>query len=259
MAQAKGRRPPEHLLLSKVQVARTLGLPPAAVSKMIVQGILVPVTGEGEKPKFHVSDVAEILPLIEKKVHLSKIWNRILATHARCVRNERRIDDILALLGAKEETLPLEEWAMDRLFNRISKYLKMDLRFLTAEEVLEWAKVFIGMDMSYLRVAALFFNTQEPWYMPMLLGQKMVDEAPREEFSDHKDLSAAYGYFTYAFRSFREQAYFFCRTVTGSAKEANRKFPERTGNLTREITRLISLGLAEAAVPPKPARKSKLH
>jgi hypothetical protein len=265
MKRVKGSRPPAHLLFTKTQVARTLMLPRRALDRMIEQGILQPVTPEGEKAYFYAADIAGVLSVIEDKVHLSKIWNRVLVAYARSARNERKIDEILSLLGAKEERLPMEEWAIEKLFNKISSCLKKDLRTLSADEVFEWAKTFLAMDHEYLAVVTHFLKTSEPWFQPLLLGQKILDHAPRHLFSDRKDLEVVYGYFMFAFRSFRQESYFHCRTLTGSAKTAGLKFPDiKDNNITREITRLIALGIPDrvpqqlGALKPY-ARSKKLH
>lgn len=246
MAQAKGRRPLEHLLFTKGQVARTLMLPVKAINQMISQGILQPVTPEGKKPMFHASDIAAVLSVIEDKVHLSKIWNHTLVAYERSARNERKIEEIVSLLGASEKTLPLEQEAIEKLFDKISKLLGKDLHFLSAEEILEWARTFLAMDQHYLVTAAHFLQTKEPWHLPLLFGHRMLEHAPRDLYATRKDLEHVYSYFEWAFRSFKHEAYFYCRVLTGSAKSANLKFPDaRDGNVTRAITKLIRMAVQD--------------
>ncbi len=248
MALSKGRRPPDHLLLTKVQTARALSLPVKAINKMISQGILEPVTPEGEIPvRFHVSDVAAVLEVIEKKTHLSKIWNRSLVADVRSKRVERKLDEVLTLLGAKEERLPTDQIAVERLFLKISNHLKRrNLHLLSADEVMKWARTFIQMDENYLKIAAHWLETQEPWFQPMLLGQKMLEQAPRELFSLRKDLEDVYGYLQAALRSFKHSAYFYCRILLGSARKAAAMFPEVQGDsTTRSIAQLIAMGMPD--------------
>src|SRR5580692_3286004 len=107
MASIRGSRPPRELLLTQREVAKTLCISLSAVKKMITQGILQPITPSEERQQlFYISDVAEVLKVVEDKVHLSKIWNRALVAYTVSRRVERKLDEVLELFGAKERRLP---------------------------------------------------------------------------------------------------------------------------------------------------------
>jgi hypothetical protein len=236
---------PDDLLLTKVEVARTLCVTLGAVNKMIAQGILQSCNPAGAKPMFHISDVAEVLKVVEDRVHLSKIYNRALTAYAVGKRVERKLDEVLDLFGAKERRLPEDPYDIEAMYRRVANALKSDLRTLTAVEVMDWAKVFLSVDETYLILAAHFMKTQEPWLHFIMLGQQMVSKAPRDFFHAQKDLEVAYAYFSFALRSMRQAAYFFCRLRDGAA-EANKAFPEaRDGDVTRGISHLVRIAMKE--------------
>lgn len=209
---------------------------------MVETGLLEPVA---TRPmRFHVSNLRDVQKITEDKVHISKIWNRAFQAHVRVQRLEAKVEELTSLLGAASPTLSVEKEDIVSLYKHFFKAAKVRILTLTAEEVMDWAKVLLSVDEHYLILAAHHLNTREPWQHMLWFARHVIESAPRQLFKTEKQLEVAYSYFLYAYRHLRQVSYFYCRTQRG-AKEANLRFPEaRDGNVTRAISALVSATLA---------------
>ena len=215
----------------------------STISRLVATGVLEPVTFKPQR--FHLSDISEVRQLVQDKVHISKIWNHAFLAHQGVKHLEKRLDTLMEMLQVGSGILPTGEADVRGLFKKIYNTARSN-RLLPAVEVMDWAKILLAMDEHYLVLAAGHLNTKEPWQQVLWFAQRLLEVAPRELFRTDKGLEAAYHYLTYAHRHIRQVSYFYCRVLCG-AREADRRIPEaQGGNVTTEISAIVSTMLTEA-------------
>lgn len=209
----------------------------SAISRLIRTGVLEPVTLRPQR--FHIQDVNEVRKMVQDKVHISKIWNHAFLAHQGVRHLEKKLNTLLEMLQVTSSILPTGEIEVRALFKKIYKTSR-SRPILTAEEVMDWAKIFLAIDENYLVLAAGHLKTSEPWQQVLWFSQHLLETAPTELFPADKGLEAAYHYLSYAHRHLRQVSYFYCRVLHG-AKEAGRCIPEaQSGDTTNEISAIVA-------------------
>ena len=236
---SKGIPSTNDCLLTRVEVAQALNIPIVAINRFIRSGILEPARIVNEQKFFHVADVQKLIDMkLTSRSHVSSVFSTVLRNTAATARVERKLNDLLELMGVTETPLVLDERHIMRIYKGANSMLKRDLRVVSATELMEWGKTLIRIDQNFLVVAAHILKNREPWQPLMWFANTVMEH---KKWQDTIELKTAFTYFDYAARHFRQVAYFFCRFQNGR-KEADRRIPDaNTGDVSRQISMLMTM------------------
>ena len=233
----KRTRSQDDLLLTRIETARALNVPAKAISRLIEKGVLEPAKVEGTKQWFYISDISAAAEALEQKLDIVSLAHTALKAYAVATRTERKLDQVLQLLGVRDKPIRLSKTAMMGLYYRCRDILRSDLSDLSVETLMSWAKDLLGIGEEYLILLAFYTKNREPWAPILWAAQRMMESASGAK---EKELQSAYAYLDFARRCFRQTAYFYCRFQVGR-EEADLRFPEAKGNVHETLASLVML------------------
>lgn len=227
-------------LITAKEAAESLGVSTAMIHKMTTRGLLSPIDfGKKRIKYFRRTEVAAVASLRLTRLDLATVANAAIRALALAQMNERRLEEISAVLGFQAMPLNLEEQEVVALFIRVQDALDKEGP-PSAEEVRGWAKLFLQITEEYFRVVALHTASAEPWKPFMLLGEKLAEEAPRKQFATDPALASSYSFLEVARRHLRHTAYFYLRNGQG-APTANKRLPNVEGGIDELMIGLLFL------------------
>jgi len=155
-----------------------------------------------------------------------------------CQRIERRLNEVLKLIGARFNPLKDDRKSVETLHARMEQLMQTPTEHLAAEDVFKWARLLMRIDAPYLQAIKDVLGENEPWDIPVHFGQHLLTHAPVSTFHVDINLAGAYGYLNYAQEQLVRVAYMTARKLYGPVI-ANRKFPEVQGDVNEAILALI--------------------
>jgi hypothetical protein len=223
--------------VSYAEAAKLLGVQTAAVGYLVRSGIIRPIeTGHNFKRRLLVREVAALAEVRGKKLTLPEVAGLALRAYALSKGNDQVIQELCHLLGVNHHALETTQEAVLALYLRARDTLT-DLEQPDAEQVLEWARIFLAMNEGYLKLTEDHTANETPWQPFLAAAQKLSEEAPRHLFGARKELESAYGYLEAARRHLRHLAYFYVRDKSG-ARTANKAF-DMQGDYSAPIVSLL--------------------
>lgn len=228
-------------LITSEEAAELLNVHVSMIHKMSTTGLLSPVMLRGNKRVqrfYRRSEIAAVASLQLMKLDLSTAANIAIRALAQAQTNERRLEEVRALLGLTGGTLSLREQEVVALHIKVQDDLNAGRA--SAEEVRDWAKIFLSISEEYLKVVAHHTAAEEPWKAYMLLGDKLSEEAPRGMFSTDKMLEASYSLLEASRKHLRQVSYFYVRNNDGRSA-ASAQFPGVNGDIDEVLIGLLFL------------------
>lgn len=221
--------------LSVPEAARLLKVETRTLHQMVRRGLIRPVSkGAANRLRFHLSDVAAASRIRNARLELHLVSNVAHQALALAEMNERRLDELYALLGIGYAVLPTDPEAVAQLFTEAEHLLEYEKPELSVEEVRNWARTFLAMTESYLRLVEDALGRAEPWQVFIDLSEKLCEQAPTGQFNFHKDVESAYGFLEAGRRNVFTCSFFFVRNRHGHTV-AVELFPERRKTLDDAI------------------------
>lgn len=218
--RGKGRRGPDDSLLTKKQAADHLGVPTTTISEMVRNKVLESVRFN-RKPYFYLSDVNNAARVVASGITLVKANTAALQALAKVARLERKMADMLYVLGVENRFEPLDHELVIQRHARVLDQLRRSNKKLTAATILEWARFYFALDEGFFLYATAVLGTKEPWLPFIKLGVVLLAERNQEDL----ERSTAFEFLAAAVRSARCAAYLVCRGRYGEGK-ANLAFPD---------------------------------
>ena len=171
----------------------------------------------------------------DEPIDFTTLSARADLAYATSLNVERRLNDLMDLLGANRNTLDMRQFAVVELDRAVSTaLLEVDP---SIEEIRRWAGVFFAVDEAYLLLVKKYVGTEEPWKKLMDLGYKLAVDAPYERFDAKPELRVAYAYLRAARTQLRTVAYFYCRETHG--KDLTEQVFGKKSNVTTRIMGLL--------------------
>lgn len=221
--------------LSATEAARLLKVETRTLRQMVRRGLIRPVSrGPANRLRFHLSDIAAASRVRNARLELHLVSNVAHQALALAENTERRLGELYTLLGIGFSPLSTGQEAVAQLFEEAEHLLEQKKLELTVEEVRTWARTFLAMTESYLLLTEDTLGRQETWQTFVTLAEKLCEQAPRGQFTFHKDLESAYGFLEAGRRNVFSCAFFFVRNRHGH-KVAVDLFPERRKTLDDAI------------------------
>ena len=229
-------------LITAKEAAELLGITAGMVRKLARSGLLSPtLKNDGKKFRqfYDRSEISVLMGLRATKMNLPEVANTAVRALALAQINERRIDEVRSMLGMDIVPLSVEEQDVLLLYMKAQDARSED-RQPGAEEITSWARTLLSITESYLRVVSLHTGDEDPWKDFMLLADKWLGDAPREQFSTNRVLQAAYSLLEIGRRHLRQVAYFYSRSQHGR-DAAGLKFPNVEGGVDEVLIGLLFL------------------
>ena len=223
------------------EAARILGVCHRMVHKLVRDRLLHPVPLPGPnklKKYFRLADVAAYAETQTKKISLADVATMADRAYAVSCGNEKRITNLMRVLGLDSKVLETTEEAV------VSLVLRMEDTTLSppvpkAKDVMEWARTFLAVNEGYLNLVASYTASEEPWAPFMHLAQVLSEGMPTDALVADKELEEAYGYLEAGRRNLRHVGYFYIRERHGS-KKADMLFPVEEDYATPVMTMLYA-------------------
>jgi len=221
--------------LSAQEAARLLKVTTQTLRQMVKKGTIRPIAnGSASRLRFHLSDIATASRIRNAKLEPHMISNVAHQALALAEMNERRLDELYSLLGIGYSPLPTDADSVTALFLDAEYLLESGKVELAVDDVRKWARVFLAITESYLRLVEDTIGKAETWNVFVCLAEKLCEQAPRTEFNFHKDIESAYGFLEAGRRNLFSCAFFFVRNRHGHII-ANELFPERRKSLDEAV------------------------
>lgn len=230
--------------LSTFEVAKILKVSVGTVHNMTRQGALHPTRipspkGTGKKvPRYFLPDVIAASEARTKEYDLPTVASFALRALAYAEAAQRDLAQLKSLLGLDHTVLATDEESCIELYLKTQERLRTMDVLPPVKEVFFWAKTFMAITESYLRVAEEHTADPNGWKLFYDLAQRMSESAPRAQFEMNKNLESAYGFLEAGRRNLRTASYFFVRTRRGEAA-AVRLFPDGRINLDDGVMALL--------------------
>lgn len=232
--RGKGRRLPDDGLLTKKQAADHLGVPLATISEMVRNKVLQAYRFN-RKSHFYLSDLNAAARSLCSGITLVKAHATALQALAKVAQLERKMADMLVVLGVDHEFQPLTEELVIEKHQRVLDQLRRPQKDVTAAELMQWARFYFTLDEGFFLFATAVLGTKEPWLPFMRLGVALLTERNQGDL----EKSAAFEFLSAAIRSARCAAYLVCRGRYGEGK-ANLAFPDtKDASLSLSILALV--------------------
>lgn len=238
LLSSMGRRESEDKTVSKADAAQLLGVSLSTLTVFTKKGILSPaIEGERSSPKtrYLLSDISSVLEALNKKWNLVSIGHTALRAYVTAKRAERKVNELLTMMGLHERELPTDEESVQALYIQAQDDLKKTA--FSAEEVLFWSRVFLKIGEEYFSLVETYTGSTEPWRYFLLLGQHLATQKGGVSPADI-ERQAAYRYLTYARQNMRSAAYFSIREKYGHRKAAQ-VIPDGSGTVDDLLLRLL--------------------
>lgn len=217
--------------LSAQEAARILKVETRTLRRMVRRGLIRPVSqGAANRLRFHLSDVAAASRIRNARVELHLVSNVAHRALALAEMTEQRLDDLYTLLGIGYAPLSTDPEAVTKLYSEAECLLQVKDPELSIDEVRTWARAFMAMTETYMRLMEDTVGRAETWHVLVDLAEKLCEQAPKGFFNFHKDLEAAYGFLEAGRRNVFSCAFFFVRNRHGH-QIAIELFPERRKTL----------------------------
>ena len=234
-------------LLSEAQAAKLLGVSRASVCRLTRDGVISYVSehknrergGRDFSRKYDPSEIAAVASVREAKLSVPKLANVAMRAIAAATRNERRLNDIYALLGLDGFVLGTSPEEVQQLYIKAQAALEQP-GTPPKKELMFWAKVFYNIHEEYFPLITQQTYSQEPWRVFTDLAERLAVEAPVHYFHIDRELASVYGYIEAGRKNLRSSAYLYARKIHGIVK-VNKLFPEVRGGFDEEIIRLMFL------------------
>lgn len=221
--------------LSAEEAARILKMETRTLRQMVRRGLIRPAAkGAANRLRFHLSDIAAASRIRNARVELHLVSNVAHRALALSEMTERRLEELYTLLGIGCSVLPVDADAVTQLYLDAEHLLELKEPDLTIDEVRAWARAFLAMTESYLRLTEETVGKVEVWGTFVNLAEKLCERAPKGQFNFHKDLESAYGFLEAGRRNVFACAFFFVRNRHGH-HIAVELFPERRKTLDDAI------------------------
>lgn len=221
--------------LSAPEAARLLKVETRTLRRMVRRGLIRPVAqGAANRLRFHLSDIAAASRIRNARLELHQVAGVAHQALALAELTEHRLNELYTLLGIGYAPLPTDPTSVTQLHEEAEHLLEIPHPELPVDEVRRWASVFLTMTGAFLRLTEEVVGTTEAWQPFVALAEKLCEQAPRELFTFHKDLEAAYGFLEAGRRNVFSCAFFFVRNRHGH-HAALELFPDRRQNLDEAV------------------------
>lgn len=211
-------------LLTVREVSDWLEVPEKKVRQLMARRILVPVTTE-EEPLFDPNDVADTARALKKNIGVAGMYQHALQALTIAARTERKLDAVLEVLGGMQPPLSTEPQDVIALHHACLSLEHADTSVMTAIQIRGWAKLFLGMDRNYFRLADAVRNGTSSYRAPLDAAAQMLREAPVNIERIDADRATSYAVLRTAYTSMRQEAYLYLREAGGKTV-ADRAFPD---------------------------------
>jgi hypothetical protein len=216
-------------LLTGPEAASLLGVDLKTIARMARNGWITPhYSGSSRKsPRYKREEILAITELKNwRRPDLATVNRIAVQALVRSRAVEKRLEQLCILLGADGSRLETSEEEVVRLFLRVEDQLALPEMRLESQDVLEWGRIFLGMNEEYLELVRLYITPPEPWGIFVELARRISEKAAD---ASAMELRSAYAYFEVARRSLRNVAYFYIRRTEG-VREARKRFPDSVGD-----------------------------
>lgn len=202
--------------LSSAEAARILKIEPRTLRQMVRKGLIRPhAAGAANRLRFHLSEIAVASRIRNARVELHLVSNVAHRALALAESTERRLEELYTLLGLGYAVLPTNVEAVTRLHADAELLLGTGCNDLPVEEVRAWARTFLAMTETYLRLMEDTTGSTTAWQLLVDLAEKLCEKAPKALFNFHKDIESAYGFLEAGRRNMLSCAFFFVRNRHG--------------------------------------------
>jgi len=214
-------------LIPPEEAAEVLGVSVHQVMQLARQGMLRPHYPTGQRlnaPRMYWSEEVSALAEARRRgVTLPEVSVTAAQAFATARALERRVDILEQMCGAGVPPLQLDEDSVVSMWLKVHEY--KDRRITDADEILNWAKVFMAIGEEYFALIEKVLGKDEPWEPFLELANKLTVNCPIELLDAEPMTRIAYGWLDAGRRSLRHAAYFYIRTKHG-LPEATKRFPE---------------------------------
>lgn len=201
-------------LVTRRQTAKLLKVSLWTLSRFVAQGLLQPVW-VGKRLHFRRDDVTAFTKAFNGKLDLPSVANTAIRAFVRVQQCERRLEELMDLMGLAGTTLSTDKPAVLDFYRRAQELGGQQEPVLNAAQLFHFAKECLAITEEYFRLAEEYTSSAEPWRIFLHACEVLSKLQPRERFTHEHELSAAYGYVAAARRHVRAVAYFYVRNVHG--------------------------------------------
>lgn len=204
--------PPD--LLTRKAAAGVLKVTPRTLTNYVTQGLLTPVV-EQRKICFRRADVIALAEAFNNGNDLASVTNTAIRALVRVEQCERKLNELLSLLGFTTVTLSTSEKGILELYARAKDMLTLEEPIFIAGQVFHFAKELLAFNEDYLRLVEHHTGEGEPWRVYLGACEKLCQLTPVSRLEHDHELATAYSYVTAARRHVRAVAYFYVRMIHG--------------------------------------------
>lgn len=234
--QSKGRRLPDDELLTLKQAADHLNVTVAAIRGLIRQKALSRVRVR-QRSMVYLSDLNAAARALASGVNVVKANANALQALAEARRLERRMNDMMFVMGVGYELQHVDEETVLRKYNQASMAPE-SFPHITTPQIVEWARFFFTLDEVFFSIALNVIGDKEPWVPFIQLGVNLAVSRPEE---CDIEMRTAFEYLEAARRSARCAAYLVCRGHYGKTR-ADLSFPDTNdADLSMSLLAIIQM------------------
>lgn len=205
--------PPD--LFTRKETATVLGVTVRTLSNYVTQGLLVPVI-EKRKAHFRRGDVLALAEVLRAGNDLAAVTGTALRALVRAEQCERKLNELLGLLGFTTVSLPTTTKGLLELYHRAHRISGWEEPSIIASQVFHFAKELLAFNEEYLRLVEHHTGDAEPWRVFLAACERLARLTPTDRMVYDHELASAYSYIPVARRHLRAVAYFFVRSSHGS-------------------------------------------
>ena len=224
-------------VLTLQQAAELMGVTQRTIRSLTEKGDLRPThkgVGLNLRRYYDEDEVVALMEVRSQRLSLPRVAALAQQAFAATRKNERVLNHLQKLLGYDIPALPIDPSSILSLYLKLEDLIKEEFLDLSADEVLEWARIFYAVTEEYLHRFREVSQDEEPWRLPMEAVKKLVLNQPTSRLTTDKPLAEAYAYLEVARKNLRSVSYFYLRDRFGK-RAVEKALPETTGDPHEQV------------------------
>lgn len=191
---------------------------------------------------FDPNEVSVLKELKKKKLDLAEVANIAHRAHMEAYRACRELQILKDVIGLNIPTVELDLETVTALHTRVEN-LTMVQHLYRAEELIDWARIFLSLGEEYFEAITYYTQIQEPWWVYLELAGIMLKATSVDRRKIDLELQMAFDYLSTARPKLRATVFSRASQVYGSRK-ALKMFPDMRGTGHQSVLQVISANIA---------------